>query len=214
MNLSKREFIGLLTASAAATVLPAVSVAAADPFPDLPLSFTLVCGPAQLDVDMALGAYIEMETAKGSKVSLFADQRLSDHVASRSHAPGLLWSARTDEFAWLKSDHPIHGNPELKFWSRLRSDPDVLALQHFSDRGRFPNSGVSDNRKDVLADAFLTGHRVVAGIVTRSPEDAIEEFASSVGDNWIYRDDVAKVRLYYSGRDHSAQLQRRLSVVS
>lgn len=214
MNLSKREFIGLLTASVAATALPVVSVADADPFPDLPLSFTLVCGPAQLDVDRALGAYIEMETGKGSKVSLFADQRLSDHVASRSHAPGLLWSARTDEFAWLRSDHPIHGNPELKFWSRLRSDPDVLAIQHFSDRGRFPNSGISENRKDVLAEAFFTGHRVVAGIVARSPEGAIEEFASSVGDNWLYRDEVEKVRLYYSGRDYSTQLKSRLVVLS
>lgn len=178
-------------------------------------SCTLVSGATQAIVDATIVALIQTDIYKGGSVSMYANQKLSNHVDALGLPQDRFWNARNDEFSWLKPDHPIHGNPELKFWARLKNDPNAIVVQHVSDRGRFPNSGISENRKDIFGEAFVTGHSVVTGVVTETPMDAIEEFISGTEKLWFFQDDnVKRLRLYHNGKDHSIQFQKRLSTLA
>lgn len=182
-------------------------------FHDLRVGYTILCGPTGEGVNAALEAYIETRLAKGERMSLYADQAFSDRMAQRVRMSGTLWSARIDTFDWLGQEHPIHNNPELKFWARLRDDPDEIVIQDFADRGRFPNSEFSKNRADILAYSFECGHSAVAGMVSPSPASAIDAFANTITDAGFIRYNIDKLRLYYGGRDHSAELQDRLRIL-
>lgn len=175
---------------------------------------TLVSGTTQESVDATIVALIQAEIAKGGSVSMYANQQLSDHVGALGLPKDRFWNARNDEFSWLKPDHPIHSNPELKFWARLRNDPKAIVVQQVSDRGRFPNSGISENRKDIFGEAFATGHSVITGVVAETPAAAIKEFISGTDKLWFFLDDVQRLRLYHNGEEHSGQFQKRLSALA
>jgi hypothetical protein len=176
------------------------------------LSCTLVSGATQDSLDATIIALIQKEIANGGSVSTYADERLSDRLDALGLPKDRFFNARNDQFSWLKEGHPIHDNPELKFWARLRDDTNAIVVQRLSDRGRFPNSSISENRKDIFGEAFATGHSVITGVVAETPTDAIEEFISGTDNLWFFMDDnIKRLRLYHNGKDHSIQFQKRLA---
>lgn len=172
---------------------------------------TLVSGSTQASVDATIIALIQAEITKGGAVSMYANQQLSDHVGTLGLPKDRFWNARNDEFSWLESGHRIHSNPELKFWARLRDDPNAIVVQQVSARSLFPNSGISENRKDILGLSFVTGHSVITGVLAQTPADAIEEFVSGTDKLWHFLDDnIKRLRLYHDDKDCSIQFQKRL----
>lgn len=178
-------------------------------------SCTLVSGATQKSVDATIAALIQAEIAKGGSVSVYGNQQLSDHLGALGLPKDRFWNARNDEFTWLRPDHRIHGNPELKFWARLREDPSAIVVQKLADRGRFPNSGTAENRKDILGEMFAIGYSVVTGVVAEIPADAIKEFASGSDKLWPFLDDnIKRLRHCHNGKDHSVQFQGSFSALA
>ena len=74
------------------------------------------------------------------------------------------------------------------------------------------------NRKDILIDTFLTGHKVIVGVVADTADAAAARFVSEVvevSDMWRgLGEDVATVYHLHEGDDFSEVLQARMVAVS
>jgi hypothetical protein len=173
---------------------------------------TLVSATTQEQVDATISNLIQREVSSGRIVSAYADEQLSEHLDALELPKERFFNAQKDRFSWFNDNHKIHDNPELKFWARLKEDPDVIVLQKIAHRGRFPNSEISENRKDILGMVFVTGHTVITGVVAETPTHAIEEFISTTDKLWHFKDDhLDRLRLFHNAEDRSAMFQERMS---
>jgi hypothetical protein len=179
---------------------------------DSNLTFSIVSGPTQSSVDAEFKALVERRVNNGKTISVYADQALSNQISALENMNETLWVARNDKFDWIEQDHPIHQNVELRFWARLRDDPETVAVQKFSDGLQFLRGGKPHETHDVLSEAFLTGHNVITGIVASDYETATRLFMNSMID-YYYRDDLDKLRLVYDGVDRSREFQSALRSV-
>lgn len=173
------------------------------------LNYTIVSATTQAKVDAGVKAMIEHRVGLGRDVSVYADQALSDAISAPKHPRAELWIARNDPSPGYRKDHPIHESPELRFFARLRNDPDTIAIQHFAEGCRFPKFGSSPNHRDMLATSFMSGHSVITGMVVDGPEAAARLFANSVTD-YQYRYDLDKIRLVHNGVDRSQEFRTSL----
>lgn len=222
--MERRNFLRNSAATIAAVIFPLGASAYASPiqapvslpsgFPisflnDHKFSFTIISAPTQEKVDAGIMELVAHRAQSGRSVSIYADQSLSDKISALSDPKSELWVARNDTFPWLNKDHPIHENPELRLWARLRDDPHTVAIQNFADGCRFPRSGRSADPSDILAESFLTGHSVITGIVAPDVDAVVTTFVSSVTD-YHYRDDLDQVRLMHNGANRSQDFRTRL----
>lgn len=177
-------------------------------------AFMLVSAPSKEQVDRGLLTALQRYVADGELACVYADQGLSDEFAKLGLPSSRLFIARNELFNYYSDDHPIHGNAELKLWAGIKMDPSVILLQDVSDRSKFPNSAYMENRKDILIDTFLTGHKVIVGLVADTAEAAASRFVSEVvevSDMWRgIGEDAATVHLLHEGEDFSEVLRTRM----
>lgn len=177
-------------------------------------AFIVVGASSREQVDKGLLVALQRELAEGALACVYADHALSDEFAKLDMPSSRLFIARNEDFSSYPAGHPIHGNVELKLWAGIKMDPSILLLQDVSDRGKFPNSGLSENRKDLLVESFLTGHKVIVGLVASTAEAAASRFVGDIVEASSFRGalegDVALIYLTHDGEDCSEVLRTKI----
>lgn len=216
--MQRRYFLQLATATAVFFNLPFAhaSAAVATPVPTQtfppealqPNNLVVVSGQNQRVVDASFKALVETRAANGDRVAVLADEVLSYDIYAPGDTRGEVMLA-TELVPWLEEGHHLQKCAETRFWSRLREEPDAFAVQHFPTGCQFGRIQNPSEKYDFLAEAFMTGHSVITGVVAPDLDTVVDIFVSSVTD-YYYRYDLDKLMLVHNGVDRSQEFRARL----
>jgi len=158
--MKRRSFLKHATATIAAIIVPVGATAYAEgeaasakipahvPAKAITIrpkyDFTIVSASTQKEVDAEFKQLVEYRARVGERIAVYANQKLSDEITAPKDSKSALWVARNDKFTWFAPEHPIHKNAGMRFWARLRHDPDTFAIARFSDGCRFPWAGKTE----------------------------------------------------------------------
>jgi len=217
--MQRLNFLQLATATIAYFSLPlsnaSAVVVAPVPTPIFPSealqsnNLVVVSGTSQRVVDAAFKVLVETRAANGDRVLVLADKALSDGIYTHDDKRGEVLLA-TNLVPWLDESHHLHTRPNTRFWARVREEPDTIAVQHFTAGCQFETVRNPSEKYEFLAEAFMTGHSVITGIVAPDTEAVANLFGSSVTD-YHYRADLDRIMLVHDGVDRSQEFREILA---